>query len=156
MRCTAYLLCDDWHLAEDLTQTAFAKLYLAWARINRREALDAYVRRVIVHVFLDERRPWRRERSTAPEGDAFRQSRDDPDVAERLALRAALAAVPPRQRATLVLRFWADLSVEETAQVLGCSAGTVKSQTARGLATLRGVLGAAVETGDERYGGVRR
>jgi RNA polymerase sigma-70 factor (sigma-E family) len=157
MRGTAYLLCGDWHLAEDLTQTAFAKLYLAWSRISRREAIDAYVRRVIVRAFLDERRrPWRRERVTAPDGGAFEQSRNDPEVVERLAIQAALAAVPPRQRATLVLRYWADLSVEETAQVLGCSAGTVKSQTARGLATLRGVLGGAVETGDERYGGVRR
>jgi len=71
-------------------------------------------------------------------------------------MRAALAAVPPRQRATLVLRYWADLSVEETANVLGCSAGTVKSQTARGLACLREVLNGVLETGDERYGGVRR
>jgi RNA polymerase sigma-70 factor (sigma-E family) len=138
MRNTAYLLCHDWHLAEDLTQTAFTKLYLGWSRISRRDTLDNYTRTVLVRAFLDERRrPWRRERAIDPDGEVFDVAAHDPEVAERLALQAALARVPPRQRAALVLRFFADLSVEETAQILGCSSGTVKSQTARGLDKLR-------------------
>jgi RNA polymerase sigma-70 factor (sigma-E family) len=141
MRNTAYLLCGDWHVAEDLTQTAFTKLYLAWCRVSRRDVLDSYTRTVLVRAFLDERRrPWRRERATAPEDEAPGVAGHDTAVAERLALQAALAAVPPRQRAVLVLRFYADLSVEQTAEILSCSIGTVKSQTARGLDRLRAVL----------------
>lgn len=140
MRATAYLLCGDWHLAEDLVQTAFTRLYLAWRRVTRHDVLDAYVRQTVVRAFLDERRrPWRRERATAD--TAINDAAVPPDSTEdRLILLRALARVPPRQRAVLVLRFWEDLSVEETAEVLGCSTGTVKSQSARGLQTLRGLL----------------
>ncbi|WP_155369764.1 SigE family RNA polymerase sigma factor [Catellatospora vulcania] len=140
LRNTAYLLCGDWHLAHDLTQTALIKLYLAWSRVNRHGALDAYARQVLVRVFLDERRrPWRRERGVADPA-VFDRPAHDPAIAERLAVRAALAEVPPRQRAALVLRFWLDLSVDQAAEALRCSPGTVKSQTARGLATLRAAL----------------
>jgi RNA polymerase sigma-70 factor (sigma-E family) len=140
MRNTAYLLCGDWHLAEDLTQTAFAKLYRVWGRVQRRDALDAYVRRVLLRAFLDERRkPWRREHSVEP-GSAVLDPAQETVGGHEVELREALAAVPPRQRAVLVLRFWADLSVEQTAEALGCSTGNVKSQTARGLATLREAL----------------
>ena len=140
MRNTAYLLCGDWHLAEDLTQIAFAKLYRVWRRLQRRDALDAYVRRVLLRAFLDERRkPWRREHSVEP-GSAVLDPTQETVGGQEVELREALAAVPPRQRAVLVLRFWADLSVEQTAEALGCSTGTVKSQTARGLATLREAL----------------
>lgn len=100
---TAYLLCGDWHRAEDLTQTALTKLYLAWRRIDRRESVDAYARRVLVRTVLDERRrPWRRENPAAelPE----RPGR--PDQAEdRVDLLAALARLPARQRAAVVLRY---------------------------------------------------
>jgi RNA polymerase sigma factor (sigma-70 family) len=97
------------------------------------------VRRTLVRVFLDERRrPWRRERPTAEFVDLDPGAPAGTDrVDDRLILRRALAAVPARQRAVVVLRFWEDLSVEETAELLGISAGTVKSQAARGLATLR-------------------
>ena len=136
---TAFLMCGDAHQAEDVVQTALLKLYVAWHRVERAESRDAYVRRVLVRCVIDEkRRGWRRERSVpavpesaAPEG---------PDVGERDAVLQALARLAPRQRATLVLRFWEDLSVEQTADLLGCSNGTVRSQTARGLATLRGIL----------------
>jgi RNA polymerase sigma-70 factor (sigma-E family) len=155
MRKTAYLLCGDWDLAEDLTQTTFIKLYRVWGRVGRREVLDKYTRRVLVRAFLDERRrPWRRERPTPPDTDFDRPARD-PAIADQVALRAALGAVPPRQRATLVCRFWVDLSVEETAEMLGCSTGTVKSQTARGLAALRDVLGPYHDI-HETPGGQRR
>jgi RNA polymerase sigma-70 factor (sigma-E family) len=140
LRNTAYLLCGDWHLAHDLAQTALIKLYLAWPRVNRQSSLDAYARQVLVRVFLDERRrPWRRER-TGADAAVFDRPAPDPAVAERMAVRAALAEVPPRQRAVLVLRFWLDLSVEQAAEAMRCSPGTVKSQTARGLATLRAAL----------------
>ncbi|OZM74712.1 SigE family RNA polymerase sigma factor [Amycolatopsis antarctica] len=140
LRATAFLLCGDWHHAEDITQAALLKLYLAWPRLSRRDALDAYARKVVLRTFLAERRrPWRRrERLTdGPPEVAAEQRGGEPDPL----VRQALAAVAPKQRAVLVLRFWNDLSVEETASVLGCSTGTVKSQCARGLATLRARLG---------------
>ncbi|WP_420119526.1 SigE family RNA polymerase sigma factor [Micromonospora sp.] len=139
MRGTAYLLCGDWHRAEDLVQTAFTKLYLVWNRVSRHEVLDAYVRQILVRTFLDERRRgwWRRERVGGEQTDRPAPP-DSPE--NRLVLLQALAAVPPRQRAVLVLRYWEDQSVDEAAAVLGCSTGTVKSQSARGLETLRGLL----------------
>jgi RNA polymerase sigma-70 factor (sigma-E family) len=152
MRKTAYLLCGDWHLAEDLTQTTFVRLYQVWRRVNRRDVLDQYTRQVLFRVFLDERRrPWRREKSTVdvtpPDGPAPHIG-----VADQIAVRMAMAGVPPRQRATLVCRFWLDMSVEDTADVLGCSPGTVKSQTARGLAKLRVSLGPLREPLEETIG----
>ncbi|BCY12654.1 SigE family RNA polymerase sigma factor [Actinoplanes sp. L3-i22] len=144
MRATAYLLCGDWHRAQDLVQTTFTKLYLRWGKVNRQESLDPYVRQVMIRTFIDEGRWgwWRRERphDTPIEGPAAPGG----SVEDRLMLLRALAEVPPRQRAVLVLRYWQDLSVEETAAALGCTAGTVKSQAARGLATLRTVIGAPV------------
>ncbi|KAA2261666.1 SigE family RNA polymerase sigma factor [Solihabitans fulvus] len=140
VRFTAYLLCGDWHEAEDLTQAAFLKLYLAWHRLSRGPGLDAYTRRVVVRTFLaDRRRLWRKREhltDSPPEpglGDA------QPE--DRLVLWQALSAVAPKQRAVLVLRYWNDLSVEDTAAALKCSPGTVKSQSAKGLATLRQRLG---------------
>jgi RNA polymerase sigma-70 factor (sigma-E family) len=146
VRRAAYLLCGDWDQAEDLAQTALVKVYLAWPRLRRRDELNGYVRRVVFRSWLDERRrPWRRERSTDPVPDTAAPA-DQLD--ERVTLRRALAAVPPRQRAVLVLRFFEDLGVAECALVLGCSEGTVRSQTARGLATLRRTLGVADREGD--------
>ncbi|MEO3771720.1 SigE family RNA polymerase sigma factor [Micromonospora sp. B9E7] len=139
MRGTAYLLCGDWHRAEDLVQTAFVKLYLVWNRISRHEVLDNYVRQILIRTFLDERRRgwWRRERV----GGGNAEQVAAPDSPEsRLVLLQALASVAPRQRAVLVLRYWEDLSIEDVAALLECSPGTVKSQAARGLDTLRGLL----------------
>lgn len=141
LRRTAYLMCGDWHQAEDLTQVAFIKLHAAWGRVRRRDDLDAYLRKTLLRACIDEKRHvrWRRE---YPASDALPEpaSADgavDAATAERDALVAALRTLPPGQRAVLVLRFWEDQSVEETARLLGCSNGTVKSQTARGLAALR-------------------
>ncbi|MCD0443345.1 SigE family RNA polymerase sigma factor [Glycomyces sp. A-F 0318] len=132
---TAYLMCGDWHRAEDVVQSSLVKLYAAWSK-TRLETADAYTRRIVTNTLIDEsRRGWfRRERSYAelPEGVA-----DGGAPEERLTAVAALAQLPPRQRATLVLRFWEDLPVAETARIMRCSAGTIKSQTARGLQTLR-------------------
>ena len=147
LRSTVFLLCGDWHHAEDIVQTALARVFLAWRRIREFDALDAYVRKTVVRTYFKEtRRAWRRREQgwgNVPEPAAAEDLTDD-----RLILRRAMAEVPARQRAALVLRYWDDLSVEQTADAMGCSAGTVKSSTARGLTTLRAVLarqGFAVE-----------
>lgn len=144
LRATAYLLCGDWHLAEDLVQAAFTKLYLAWPRVCQFEHLDQYARRTLVHTFLSERRrAWRREHPVqqVPEDPGGRLDGAGAGAEERLILLDALAGLPGRQRATLVLRFWEDLSVEQTADLLGVSSGAIKTHTSRGLATLRARLG---------------
>ncbi|SDC92370.1 SigE family RNA polymerase sigma factor [Actinokineospora iranica] len=140
MRGTAYLLCGDWHRAEDLVQTAFIKLYRVWNRISGHDRLDAYTRQILVRAFIDETRTgfFRREEVTDEPTDLAAGQPGSPE--DRLVLLRALARVPARQRAALVLRYWEDLSLEQTAQALGCSTGTVKSQTSRGLAHLRELL----------------
>ncbi len=140
MRGTAYLLCGDWHRAEDLVQVTFTKLYLAWRRIARHEVIDAYTRQILVRTFVSDTRrgQYRRERSAYDAPDTAGQVSGSAE--DRLVVLAALEHVPPRQRAVLVLRYWEDLSVEETARALKCTTGTVKSQAARGLQTLRGQL----------------
>lgn len=141
LRRTAYLLCGDWHRAEDLTQTAFAKCFAAWGRLREPAAAEAYLRATLMHAFLDDnKRGWRREHATA---DLPERIAPAADSESRMVLLEALAKVPPRQRACLVLRFYDDLSVEDTAETLGCSTGTVKSNTARGLGALRRELGDA-------------
>ena len=139
MRGTAYLLCGDWHRAEDLVQAAFTKLYVNWHRVGRHEALDPYVRKVLIRTFIDDGRRawWRRERlqDTPVEVPVAEASADD-----RVMLLRALAKVPPRQRAVLVLRYWEDMSVDEVAATLNCTPGTVKSQAARGLDALRSLI----------------
>jgi RNA polymerase sigma-70 factor (sigma-E family) len=138
IRRTDFLMCGDWHLAEDLAQTAFVRVYAAWPRVCRMAAPDAYLRTTLVHALVDERRrAWRRERPTPTVPDLAEPEADHDDPQPLL---TALAHVPPRQRACLVLRFFDDLSVDEVAEVLACRPGTVKSQTSRGLDTLRRVL----------------
>ncbi|HET8641541.1 MAG TPA: SigE family RNA polymerase sigma factor [Pseudonocardiaceae bacterium] len=137
LRRTAYLYCRDWHTADDLVAVTIGKLYRHWGRARQAANLDAYVQRILLRTWLDEkRRPWRREEATGelPEPPA---SPVEPGVLGRAQLLDLLAALPPRRRAVIVLRLYCDLSVEETAEILGCTAGTVKSQTARGLETLR-------------------
>lgn len=134
---TAIHLTGDGHLAEDLVQQALVRLYLAWGRA-RTLSTPAYARRILVNAFVDHRRrPWvRRERSseTLPESAVPEVALPDRE------LFTALAALPPRMRAAVVLRHVEDLSVEEVADALGCSRGTVKSQTSRGLDKLRTAL----------------
>jgi RNA polymerase sigma-70 factor (sigma-E family) len=141
---TAYLLTGDWHAAEDLVQETLTKVYLSWRRVRRREDAPSYARRTMLNAYVDStRRPWRRELTVAVVPDRVGDG-DPADIGEphtRSRLMAALAGVPPRQRAVLVLRFWEDLSVEQVAEALDCSTGNVKSQTARGLERLREILG---------------
>jgi RNA polymerase sigma-70 factor (sigma-E family) len=150
MRGTAYLLCGDWHRAEDLTQAAFVKLYRAWNRVAAHEKLDAYMRQVLVRTFLDETRRgfFRRESPTAEYTD--RPTPQHSGVEDRMVLLRALADLAPRQRAALVLRFWEDMSVEDTAKALRCKTGTVKSQTARGLEAMRDLVPADTFYSTER------
>jgi RNA polymerase sigma-70 factor (sigma-E family) len=148
VRRTAFLLCGDWHRADDHAQTAFVALHRHWRKVRDKQALDAYVRRTLVRSVIDEsRRPWRRERSVdAPPEPGSTGGGDLGDgVATREALLDGLRRVPPRQRAVLVLRFLEGLDVAATAELLGCTEGTVKSQTARGLEALRGALGDALD-----------
>jgi RNA polymerase sigma-70 factor (sigma-E family) len=137
MRSTAYLLCGDWHRAEDIVQTTFVKLFRVWHRVTAHGALDAYTRRILVRTYLDEKRRgfFFREKPTAWDTDTSAPEPGSPE--DRLVLLRALGQVPPRQRAALVLRYWEDMSVDDTARAMGCTAGTVKSQTARGLDVLR-------------------
>lgn len=142
VRTATLLTAGDAHLAEDLVQATLSRLYVAWPRFRKMTNPEGYVRRALVNALVDEtRRPWRRERSHAelPE-PAVPAEPVSPGRVE--ALNEALAALPPRMRAALVLRYFHDLSVEDTADALGCSQGTVKSQTARGIDRLRVVLGA--------------
>jgi RNA polymerase sigma-70 factor (sigma-E family) len=148
VRRSAYLLCGDWHRADDLAQTAFVRLHRRWGAIRDPRAVDAYLRKTLVRAMIDEtRRPWRRERSVAeapePEGGSVDGHADE--VVTRHALVDALRRVPPRQRAVLVLRFLEGLDVAATAAALGCREGTVKSQCSAGLATLRTVLGTELD-----------
>ena len=133
---TAYLLTGQRADAEDLLQTALAKTYLAWDRIREREALDGYVRRVMVNTqtsFWRRRKVDERPTEFLPEPGGTDSTGDLHD-----ALWAALSTLPRKQRAAVVLRYYEDLSETETADVLGVSVGTVKSSTSRALATLRG------------------
>lgn len=149
VRRTAFLMCGDWHRADDHAQAAFVALHRHWRRIRGRDdvrVLDAWVRRTLMRAVVDEsRRPWRRERFTSevPDAAPIRDAGDG--VATREALVAALRSVPSRQRAVLVLRYFDDLDVAATAEALGCSEGTVKSQTSHGLAALRAALGDGID-----------
>jgi len=132
----AYLLCGDWHDAEDLVQEALAKAALHWKRIERVEHPDAYVRTILVNQCRSMwRRPWRRSQTS---DDIELTTPDQADaVAAHADLLTALQRLPIRQRATVVLRYYEDLSEAETAAVLGCSIGTVKSQHHKALQALR-------------------
>lgn len=143
LRRSAYLYCGDWHLAEDLMQSALIKIYRSWSRVEKDESLGNYSRTVLLRTWLDEkRRPWRRSEQSAADVPERRDEAPGPaDSPERLWARdlvhRGLLRLPPRQRAVVVLRYFDELSVAEAAEVMGCSEGTVKSQTARGLETLR-------------------
>jgi RNA polymerase sigma-70 factor (sigma-E family) len=146
VRRNAYLLCGDWHRADDLAQTAFVALHRKWDTIREPAAVDAYLRRTLVRAMIDEtRRPWRRERAVPEPPEPTAADGPTDRVATRHTLVDALRQLPPRQRAVLVLRFLEGMDVAATARVMGCREGTVKSQTAHGLAALRTVLGSALD-----------
>ena len=132
---TAYLLSGDRHTAEDLVQTALAKLYLSWDKVQQRESLDGYVRRILVNEHNSLwRRAWKRQETTVahmPDRPAEAPSGRDADLWD------FVQTLPRKQRAVVVLRYYEELSEAETAATLGVSVGTVKSQASRALASLR-------------------
>lgn len=140
----AYLLTGDRHAAEDLLQEVLEQLYVRWPRI--RGAPDAYARRALVNRSTNRWR-WRGRRpETALAHHDVPEPDHSDDVVVRDAVLAALRALPPRQRAAVVLRYLEDLPIAEVAAALDCSEGTVKSNTSKGLEHLRAALGPAAVT----------
>jgi RNA polymerase sigma-70 factor (sigma-E family) len=134
---TAYLLTGDRHTAEDLVQTSLAKLYLAWDKVDKRDSVDAYVRRILVN---EHNSLWRRgwkKREHATEVIPESHHTDTYDEGQRGAVWEVVQTLPRKARAVVVLRYYEQLSEAETADALGISVGTVKSQASRALATLR-------------------
>jgi RNA polymerase sigma-70 factor (sigma-E family) len=139
LRRIAYRLTQDWQLADDLTQVAITSLYTHWNRARDASSTDGYARTILVRAFIAERRsPWTRR--VQLDGGYPEHATAACDHDARLDVRAALAALPPRQRATVVLRYCYGLPIDQTAKELGCSEGTVKSQTAKALTALRRAL----------------
>ncbi|MFD9331317.1 SigE family RNA polymerase sigma factor [Streptomyces sp. NPDC060065] len=137
---TAYLLCGDTDTARDLTQTTLAKMFQHWQRASAADHIEAYARTVLTRTYLAEQR--RRLRDLlAHSRPGPRPAPDNADL--RVTLMSALAGLPPRARAMVVLRYWEDQSVESVAELLKCSESTVKSQCSRSLARLRAQLGEA-------------
>jgi RNA polymerase sigma-70 factor (sigma-E family) len=149
LRRTAFLLCGDWHTAEDLVQTTLAKVFVSWRKIRRRDAVRAYAARTLVNTYLADKRL---KRAGEILTDRLPERPVQPHAPEtRMVVLGALASLPPRARAVVVLRYWEDLSVEQVAAALGCSPGNVKSHTAWALAKLRSVLDESL-TGDDPTG----
>jgi len=143
LRRTAFLLCGNWHTAEDLVQTTLAKVFVSWRKIRRRDAVRAYAARTLVNTYLADKRL---KRAAEIITDRFPECPVEPDAPEtRMVVLGALATLPPRARAVVVLRYWEDLSVDQVAALLGCSAGNVKSQSSRALDRLRSLLGAVAD-----------
>ncbi|MDH2430880.1 SigE family RNA polymerase sigma factor [Sphaerisporangium sp. TRM90804] len=138
---TAVLLTGNWHTAEDLMQSCLGKLYRAWPRLDTSTEPDAYLRRILVNTHRSWwRARWRREipRAEMPNLPGPGELAEALAVAEDV--RNALAKLPARQRTALVLRFFADLPEQEVADLMGCSAGTVKTHTHRGLRAMRRLI----------------
>ncbi|WP_198940181.1 SigE family RNA polymerase sigma factor [Micromonospora sp. CB01531] len=140
LRRLAYRLCGQWSAADDLVQECLVALYRHWRKATAADSLDAYVRAMLVHAYLAEReRSWARR--VRPVADVIAPATAPLAGADhRVDLLAALTKLSRGQRAVLVLRYWEDLDVAQTAAVLGCSAGTVKSQTSYAIAALRRLL----------------
>jgi RNA polymerase sigma-70 factor (sigma-E family) len=147
LRRMAMALCHDPHRADDLVQTTLEKMYGAWPRVHGVEDPLAYARTVLVRALVSEQRRhwWTRERSTADAGE--RELAPPEGLDDRLDLRAALRALPPRQRMAVVLRHLEDLSVSEVAVLMACTEGTVKSTTSDGLRALRAELAPVTSEG---------
>lgn len=132
---TAYLLAGDWPVAEGLVRATLAKLYVVWTKVHRRDDADLYANRILFGRYFDNlRKPWRRPfaATNATRLDLIdrNKSREDTERS-RIALRAALASMPPKQRAVLVLLFWEGHSAEQAADVLNCSVKSINSRAAR-------------------------
>ncbi len=151
LRRTAFLLCRDWHLAEDLAQSALAKTYAAWGRSGPPDNPPAFAQTVLMNCFLDHRRrrsssevavaEFRDDQLTGRTAERLDGRLDGPGRADlRLTLVDVLATLPARDRAIVVLRYWEDLTIEQVARMVGVSESVVKSQSARSLERLRPLL----------------
>jgi RNA polymerase sigma-70 factor (sigma-E family) len=140
LRRTAYLMCRDWHLAQDLTQLTLAKMYASWSRVRRADNLEAYSRRVLMNAVFDHRK--RRSGTEVVLAD-LPDRPGQPAVTTELhiTLMRALATLPVRDQAIVVLRHWEDRSVDTVAEILDVSPSVVKMQSLRSLARLRELLG---------------
>jgi RNA polymerase sigma-70 factor (sigma-E family) len=140
---TAYVMVGDHGLAQDLVQEALTKTYVAWPRLREVHKAEAYTRKAITTTYISwwRRKAWsaERPRDDVPDGSDARGR--DGDVVDRAWLWSELQALPPRQRAAIVLRYYEDLSEAQTAEAMGCAVGTVKSQVAQGLKRLRAQIG---------------
>ncbi|GAB3423565.1 SigE family RNA polymerase sigma factor [Flindersiella endophytica] len=135
---TAWLLTGDWALAQDLVQTALARTWQHWSRLRRRDAPEVYVRQVMLSVYATWwRRKWRGEVPTEELPERLHDEDSYTRADQRVALVTALAGLSRRQRAVLVLRYFDDLTEAQTAEVLGCTVGTVKSHASKALSRLR-------------------
>jgi RNA polymerase sigma-70 factor (sigma-E family) len=132
----AYLLVGDVHLAEDLVQTALAKAYVAWPRVTASRTPDAYVRRILVNTNISRHRR-RRVAEVLTETPPDAAGAPAPPAPHSAEVIEALMSLPHRQRAAIVLRFWDDLPESEIAGLMGCSIGSVRTHTSRGMAKLR-------------------
>ncbi|MDX5563699.1 SigE family RNA polymerase sigma factor [Streptomyces sp. ID05-04B] len=142
---TAFLLTGEQHAAEDLVQSTLEQVYVAWRRVRAADEPEAYVRRVMINAHARRHRRKLRE-LLAPRDDGPGFAHETPAPGDLIAraddrqtLLRALAALPPRQRAAVVLRYWEDLTETQTAEAMGCSVGTVKSNAAKGIAKLRAI-----------------
>ncbi|MEV0642289.1 SigE family RNA polymerase sigma factor [Streptomyces sp. NPDC050619] len=138
----ALLVCGDWHLAEDLVQTTLGKAFVSWGRVRKADSPHAYVRTILMRTYLSHVR-LHRTTYEKPVGELPEQptAATTHDPALRLALTQALASLSPQDRAVVVLRYWEDRSVTQTATELGLSAGNVRIRSMRALSTLRTSLG---------------
>ena len=141
LRQRAYLLCHDWHLAQDLTKITLARLYASWRSISKVENVDAYTAKIMVRAFLDHKR---RRSSREVVTDSLPEQGDAGSSDLRLTLLDALRGLPPRERAIVVLRYWEDHSVDAVAEMLGITPSVVRTQSMRALAQLRTALGADI------------
>lgn len=141
LRRTAYLLCGDWHRAEDAVQVGLTKVYLKWKKLDRTNSVWSYARRAVVTSVIDDgRRAWWKREQHMPELPETARDDETGTVDDRLLLRSALQSLPRRQRAVVVLRYVKDLDVNETAFVLDCPVSTVSSTAARALGSLKQFL----------------
>lgn len=150
---TAYLLTGDVHQAEDLVQTALIRIWPRWHRIQALENVDAYVQRTLFTVFVTSirRRRWRELTTDPHDGSWSGPASDDIVQAEsRVDLREFLSGLAPRQRAVIVLRYYLDLPEVEAAEILDCSVGTIKSQSAKALRRLRATPAIAAAAGERK------
>ncbi|GIH94909.1 SigE family RNA polymerase sigma factor [Planobispora siamensis] len=155
LRRAAFQLSEDWYEADDLVQRTLMAIHRRWDALDRHDGMGAYAHRVMRRLLISDRRSlrWSREVLTEPLPDSVPAWDPYVQVGERLVLMEALAGLGPRQRAAVVLRYWEDRSVEETARAMGSGSSTVRSQTVRALNALRSALGGGGGGGGADSGG---